>query len=306
MLAVTVRSCIEELRPVGSGEIIIVDNSDLPIYKVLPSALPIGYIKDRVLKIYRQDFPCLFSARQTAAERATGEYLFCLDSHMLVGRSTIISLAKFMDRQDNGIGFAHAPINWAHQHESHSRHDRDMSVNELGDWGLAYDHERTITWKGMPWMCRRDWFLDNLNGYGALAEHKVSWGGGDMYLGIKPWLLGFKNWAVPTNPCIHFGPMPNPETKDKKVKEAQLRDKYRLYSASGKYPHTFGFLVACYVLGGDPMIERNKDILSERFSLNVEEWRDKAIEIGQEDKDWLDERKVMTFEELLERKPWDN
>ena len=201
MLAVTVRSCIEELRPLGKGqgEIVIVDNSDPAVYKLVASALPTGYCrgKDRILKIHHQDFPCLFSAREKAAELASGEYTFCLDSHMIVGRDCILELASFMDRhrKDKTLGFVHAPISWAHHHERNAKIDRDMSVNELGDWHTAYSFERTITWKGMPWMCRRDWFLDRdkgLNSYGALSEHKISWGGGDMHIGVKPWLLGFK------------------------------------------------------------------------------------------------------------------
>ena len=309
MLAVTVRSCIEELQPITSGEIVIVDNSDESVYKALASALPVGYIRDRVMKIYRQDFPCLFTARQMAAEKASGEYIACLDSHMLVGHNTILDLTNFMDRhsKDKTLGFVHAPINWSQQHESHSRHDRDLSINELGDWNRAYDHERTITWKGMPWMCRRDWFLNSINGYGTLAKHKVSWGGGDMYLGTKPWLLGYKNWAVPTRPCIHIGPFPKTNIKDRKVKEVLARDKYRLYGSSGNYPHSFGFLVSCYILGGIPMMERNKDMLIEKFgpALGEQKWWDKAIELGQDEKDWLDANKVMSFEDFLERKPWD-
>src|SRR4030066_216182 len=206
MLVVTVRSCIEELRSLepGTYEIVIVDNSDANVYQLIMGALPTGYIKDKTMKVFRQDFPCLFSARETAAKKATGDYIFCLDSHMLVGRDTIRKLVEFMDREveDPTLGFAHAPISWAHQHESRAKHDRNMSSHELGDWGLAYHEERTITWKGMPWICRRPWFLDKdqgLNGYGALDQHRVSWGGGDMHIGVKPWLLGFKNWAVPSN-----------------------------------------------------------------------------------------------------------
>jgi len=308
MLAITVRSCIEALKPLGldNCEIIIVDNSDLPIYKSLNSFIPPGYIKDGLVKVYRQDFPCLFTARETGAEKAEGEFIICVDSHMLIGHNMFVDLVSFMIKRsdDPTIGFAHAPINWVHQHERASRHDRDMSVNELGDWGTAYNHERTITWKGMPWICRRDWFLDKdkgLNAYGALTEHKVSWGGGDMHIGIKPWLLGFKNWAVPTNPAIHIGPFPKESNK-------VSSDKYRLYAASGSFPHTFGFLVSCYVLGGEAMMNRNKAAITNRFGkyIDVNKWWGKAIELGQSERDWLSKRQIMTFEELLKAKPWNN
>ena len=314
MLSITVRSCIEELRPLGlkNCEIIIADNSDSNIYELLPSVLPTGYYKEGLIKVLRQDFPCLFSARELAAREASGEYILCLDSHMLVGHDTIFDLVNFMDRHpEPNLGFAHAPISWIHQHERAAKHDRDMSVNELGDWNNVYPNERTITWKGMPWICNRKWFLDQdkgLNAYGALAKHYISWGGGDMHIGIKPWLLGFKNWAVPTNPCFHIGPFPKIDRgKDPNVAFVGP-DKYRLYSASGNYPHTFGFLVSCYVLGGESMIDRNEPAITKRFGnyINVKKWKPKAIELGQEERQWLLKRQKISFEELLTTKPWDN
>lgn len=303
MLNVTIRSCIEELREV-SGEIVIVDNSDPEIQAKLGSYVPKGYLQDKTIRMYMQDFPCLFKARETAAEKAKGKYIFCLDSHMLVGHNTIRDLVNFAEafKDKPRMGFLHAPISWAHQHESHAKHDRDMSVCELGDWKTSYKQPRKITWKGMPWLCSRDWFLDRqkgLNAYGALAENHISWGGGDMHIGIKPWLLGFQNWAVPTRPCIHIGPFPN-------IDNSLDPHKYRLYSTSGKCPHTFGFLVSCYILGGEPMMYRNKRTLSAKFGkyLNIDKWWNRAKELGEKEKQWLDRHKVISFEELLESKPW--
>jgi len=314
MLCITIRSCIEELRflPADQKEIIVVDNSDEHIYKQLTGILPVGYLRDRLLKVYRQPSPCLFSARELAAQKATGDYIICLDSHMLVGRGTFEDLVRFkIERSfDQTIGFLHAPISWAHQHERSAKHDRDMSVNELGDWGSAYKTPRTITWKGMPWLCDRKWFLNELNGYGALSKHQISWGGGDMHIGIKPWLLGYKNWAVPTSPCIHIGPFPKEVNKlnpHLTKPSSNSTHQYRLYGQSGNYPSVFGFLVSCYILGGESMMHRNAPAIKERFGrfIDIEKWWDKAIELGQEEKDWLDARKVITFEQLLELKPWD-
>ena len=316
MLSVTVNSCIEELRPLGLDrcEIVICDNSDEEIYKSLNNCLPIGYVKDGLLKIIRQDFPCLFTAREAAIKASSGTYICCVDSHMLIGRDMFKNLVQFMEDRngDEKLAFAHAPINWAHHHSRSSVHDRDMSENELGDWNKSYSTPRTITWKGIPWICRRDFFLNNedgLNGYGALSQHKISWGGGDMHIGIKPWLLGLKNWAVPCNAAIHIGPFPKINLKDKNGVDASggfNGYKYRLYSLSGNYPHTFGFLVSCYVLGGEEMMNRNKAAITNRFGkyINVPKWWNKAIDLGQDEKAWLDKRKVMTFEQLLETQPW--
>lgn len=320
MLVVTIRSCIEELRPLGqgNGEIVVVDNSDPNVYEYIRAAVPSGYLRDGTLKMFRQLKPCLFSAREMAVSKAIGDYIFCLDSHMLVGRDCFLDSVNFMDRRsdDPTLGFGHPPISWAHQHESRARHDRDISQHELGPWGSAYDHEQTITWKGMPWICRREWFLDKetgLGGYGALAEHRVSWGGGDMHIGVKPWLLGFKNWAIPTNPCIHIGPfpkvdLPKESPNDTFVAKNPLGERYRLYSNSGAFPHTFGFLVSCFVLGGEPMMKRNKKALQEHFGkyLKIDEYWQRAMEIGRNEREWLLKRQKMSFEQLLQLKPWNS
>lgn len=316
MLVVTIRSCLEALKGLNApSEIVIADNSDPKVFQTLGAIIPRGYLTDGTLKIHRQNFPCLFTARELAAEKAKGEYILCVDSHMLIGHNTIPDLVYFMDdhKDDPTLGFAHAPVSWAHHHERNAKHDRVIRKGELGTWGARYDTPRTITWKGMPWICRREWFLDTdkgLNGYGALAQHKVSWGGGDMHIGTKPWLLGFKNWAVPTDPCIHIGPFPKIDTgKDpnhtKVVNPANV-ERYRLYSSSGQFPHTFGFLLSCYVLGGEPMMRRNLDDLKRLFGryINYDDFWDKAIELGQDEKQWLDERKVMTFEQFTKDEPW--
>jgi len=318
MLSVTINSCIEELSPIGlkNCEIIICDNSDDSIYTTLKSFLPTGYMRDKRLKVFRQTFPCLFTARETAAQYSTGKYILCVDSHMLIGHNTFLDLYNFMEAHSNDqtMAFAHAPVNWTHHHQRNAVHDRDMSKNELGDWNRAYQSERTITWKGMPWICRRNWFLDKVSGlgaYGALSQHKVSWGGGDMHIGIKPWLLGFKNWAVPTRPCIHIGPFPKNDLTDNPAESKVANGsgyRYRLWSSSGTGPHALGFLVSCFVLGGEQMMNRNKSAIMSRFGrfINVEEWWQQAMVFGKDEKQWLDERKLMTFEQLLERKPWNN
>lgn len=310
MLLVTLRSHIEELKAVdGETEIVLVDNSDQGVWRSVKGMIPHGYVRDEKIRIFRQEFPCLFTAREMAAENALGEYILCVDSHMLAGRDMIKDLVDFMDRQEGNekIGFAHAPINWIHQHERQSRHDRDMSTSDLGNWGAAYKYEKMITWKGMPWICRRDWFINNLNGYGALAEHKLAWGGGDGHIGIKPWLLGFENWAVPASPGIHIGPLPK-VSQDKLPRQYKGDAKYRLYASSGEGPPCLGYMVSAYVLGGIWAMERNKHLVGARFGkyLDIDKHWDAAIEMGQSEKDWLDGLKVISYEDLLANRPWDD
>lgn len=319
MLAITVRSALEALKEIDdSGDVIIVDNSDEPIYKSLPSFIGGRYLNEGKVKILRQPFSCLFTAREQAIEHSTADYILCVDSHVIFGHNMVKDLVSFMDSKvdDPSLGFAHAPISWCHQHESCAKHDRDISIHELGDWNKAYKDTRKITWKGMPWICRREWFLDKdngLGGYGALSQHRISWGGGDMHIGVKPWLLGYSNWAVPTSPLIHIGPFPSDTLKGNRsvVKVSPTNNSsyhYRLYSESGNYPPGIGFLISCYVLGGESMMKRNKTIINKKFNkfIDVNRCWDKAMELGTDEKAWLDARKIMSFEEFLSSKPWES
>lgn len=298
MLAITVRSALEELKIVDSGEVVVVDNSDDNIYKVLGGILATGYINEGKLRLIRQEFPCLFTARQTAIEEARGEYVLCLDSHMIVGRDMIRDLVDFIDthKHDADTGFAHAPINWLHQHETRSRHEMDLTQSAYGIWGQGYDHERPISWKGAPWICRRDWFLNELNGYGALARHRLAWGGGDFHIGCKTWLLGFKNWAVPCSPGIHIGPLAG---------KAKRRYRYRVYNESGEYTAGIGIMTSAYILGGEKLMLSLKERVDRPFIIQPDDplWA-KAIELGKDEKAWLDERKIMTVDEMLQNQPW--
>lgn len=302
MLAVTLRSCIEELKAVsGGGEVVIVDNSDERIWNLIPSLIPSGFIDDGRVQLIRQDYPCLFTARETGIRRAKGNYIACVDSHMIIGYNMFKDMVDFMNRHrdDERLGFGHAPINWAHQHESKSKHDRDVSECELGNWNKQYDYERKITWKGMPWICRRRWFNDKLGGYGALSKNKLSWGGGDILLGTKTWLLGYENWAIPTNPAIHLGPFPNVDGKE--------GNKYRVYSKSGQYPAVTGYLVALYSLGGMDAIKRNTKAIKKNFPwFNIQKYIPVARKLARGERKRLEVEGKMTYQEYLKNKPWED
>lgn len=299
MLSITVRSCLEELSDIPDSEIVICDNSNQEIWEVLPEVIADQYLKDEKVRIIRQDYPCLFTARERAINAARGEYVIMIDSHMLIGHNTFNDLVAFMDqnRKNKKLAFAHAPLMWCHRHESNAVHDRHIEKSELGPWGVQKKTEQKITWKGMPWICRKNFFRFDLNGYGALSQNKLSWGGGDMLIGTKPWLLGFENWAVPTRPCTHIGPFP----ESIKGKSGY---KYRIYSNSGHDTNTLGFLVACYVLGGKAMMRRNAPLIAERFKLDIDKHWNLAVDYGQKDRKWLLENQAMSYEEYLSNKPW--
>ena len=128
-----------------------------------------------------------------------------------------------------------------------------------------------------------------------------------MHVGIKPWLLGFENWAVPTSPVIHIGPFPMSNPDKRTVAPLTPAERYRLYNKSGAGPTCLGFLVSCFILGGESMMERNKAMIINKFGrfINVEAYWTRAMETGKEEKLWLDSRRIMSFEDLLQKKPWE-
>lgn len=295
MLGITVRSAIEELSAVpGGGEVIVVDNSDPHIQKVVADVFPGRYVKRNKIRIFYQDFPCLFTAREEAARQAKGDYIFCVDSHCIFGHDSIINAVHFMNRHKREpIGFGHVPVNWLCQHEETARHDMKMIH---GSWGKLYDYERPISWKGMPWICRRSWFLEQLNGYGLFAKHKLAWGGGDMYLGLKAWMLGYENWAIPSRPVIHIGPLP--------VSLRQFHA-YRVYSKSGDTTQYVGWVAALLSMGADSYIE-SKDF-QKFMDIRFGGAKDKILREAKKyvERVWFKKHSKRSFDELLQE-PWND
>ena len=203
MLLVTVLSAVEAMKGID-GEVVVVDNSD-PEYLECVESILSGQIKDRMVRLIRQDKPSEAEAMERAAVEAQGEYIFYTDSHSLIGTGTITACLRFFRRHEGEpIGFVHAPIQWAHNSCRARKMSFRLHRNCLGSWGKMTDKELKITWKGMPHMIRKDVYHE-IGGYGCLAEHRVGWGGLIPYLGIKPWLFGYENWAIPHGVSYHFG-----------------------------------------------------------------------------------------------------
>ena len=146
-------------------------------------------------------------------------------------------------------------------------------------------------------MCRRDWFLNTLGGYGSLAEHKLAWGGGDMFLGLKSWMLGFENWAVPTRSAIHIGPLPS---------VARKFWKYRKYSDSGQHGTGIGYLVALYVLGGEKLIMSSKfqNFMNDKHGIKVNDLANKAKKFAQKERKRISNMKQIDFDAMWQSPPW--
>lgn len=308
MLNVTLNNVIEALKGVDcESEIVVCDNSDQKFWELINIACPIGFIKKHNVRIIRQEDPCFTSARMRAAEAAKGEYIFCVDSHVLFGYGTLRDSVDFMERHkdDPNLGFGHPPIRWAHQGPAGIKHTLRVSPIGLpnGGWECAYAEERKMYWKFMPWICRRDWYLDKLKGYGSHSDHMISWGGAEILQQVKSLMLGYDNWAIITDPVIHIGPY-TPAV----VKLGQYR--YRTYTANGNKPHGFGILLAYVALCGPELGHKYAKLGEEQFTnrhkIKVDDYWDEAVRLGIDEHNWLMENKKYSYPELIEKKPWND
>jgi glycosyltransferase involved in cell wall biosynthesis len=305
MLGITVRSALEELKALDNdGEIVIVDNSDEDIWKIIKtvnvSPINLGYVEEGKVQLIHQPFPSLYSARQTGIEKAKGEYVYNMDSHTIVGHNSLLDLVNFMDsRKGSKVGFGFAPIGWVSQHENWARHDIRTDKTIFGEWGRLYKEPTKICWNFGSRICNREWFLNTHGGYDFFAKERLSWGGGELYIPVKSWLLGYECWAVPTSSQYHIGPFSN---------EIQQRCgyKYRVYTGTGNGKLGIGILAAFYALAGpDGKAELNKvSKVYTQYGLNLNGDWEYAKNIARQAREDIQKRQVISYRELIEKRPW--
>ena len=308
MLSVTVRSALEELKAVnGDGEVVVCDNSDEDIWRVLKtpnkSPLSLDYVRTGKVKLLHNDFPSIYSARHRAITESSGEYVFNTDSHTYYGRDVIKTCVEFMDSDKNhAVGMGFSPIGWITAPELFARGDIKPSPQGgiFGPWGRQYETPTKICWHFGFRVVRRDWFLNELGGYGFFAKNRVSWGGGEFYVALKTWLLGKECWTIPSSPTYHIGPF-------SKEVERISGLKYRTYGSSGQGKQGIGIIAAFYALGGEKAREyiREKNLAAiTQYGLNLDDDWQYAKSIAEEDRQWILKNQKIDFWELLEKKPW--
>ena len=298
MLMVTVLSAVEQLRTLAvEGEVFIVDNSD-PEYWAAVQNLLSGQGKDGIVRVVHEPDPSIAVALDRAHREARGEYLFYTDAHTLIGNGTLEALLRFYEEHPGEpIGFVHAPIQWAHSSSQGRRAYFGLNNTWMGDWGdsVQLHTARKVTWKGMPYMIRRD-VWEAIGGLGCCAKHRIGWGV-MRYIGIKTWIMGYENWAIPEGVTYHFGEWPKP---------VRSLTRYRTYKGSGDHRIGIANAIAPYVFGGEELLRAEFDRinLAPCFRGGVEQALAEVRPLAEEERIWIKQHRKWSLQELVQAAPW--
>lgn len=209
MLVMTAISVREALAADGlEGEFFVVDNSDPQIHRAVQDVMH-GQVKSHHARIVHEPTPSLAKAVDRAHREALHDIVFYIDAHCLIAPGTLRAIVDFYQRHaGERIGFVHAPIQWAHRSDATRMTHFGFADSPLGSWagGGLVTHEQKVTWKGMPHAIQKSVYAD-IGGLGCMAQHRLGWSI-MRYLGIRPWVLGYQNWAIPHGTVYHFGEWP--------------------------------------------------------------------------------------------------
>jgi glycosyltransferase involved in cell wall biosynthesis len=298
MLLMTVLSAREALNFAGvEGEIIVVDNSD-PEFKPAVKSILAGVISDKTIRLFHEEVESAAKIIDRCHREASGEFLFFTDAHTLVGHDTIKHLLDFYEKNDTGkMAFLYAPIQWAHQAKQYRYTHFSIKGNKLGSWckSSSLKEPAKVPWKGMPYLIRRSTYLA-IDGYGCCAEYNLGWGA-LYYLGPKPWLLGYENWAIPEGVVYHFGGWPD---------EVEKHVKYRTYGNKNPTPYGSPIAVACYVFGGEELLKNEYENLPllKRLFKTYEDALTVAKKFGEVERQQMQGRMKISYNDLLDNPPW--
>lgn len=304
----TLNSILETLKSTNyKCEVIVVDNSTDEYFKLINEAFP-SFIAHSGIKFFREPKPCFTNARMRAARESSGKYLFCIDSHVLIGNNTLNRSIEFMDKAPKQIGFGHPPMRWSKDGPGQLRQAMDLAKDDGSLYAKVlhigkFKKDRKIFWGFMPWICKREWYLNKLKGYGSHSDHMISWGGAELLQQIKSWMLGYENWYIHTDPVIHVGPF------DRAVYATGQAVRHP-YKQSGKYPEGFGVILALMVLAGEKegytQAKKAKARIQRLHKVNVDRLWPTAVKLGKAEHEWLMKNKKYSLNDLIKLKPWEN
>ena len=275
-------------------EIIIVNNcSDDrdPIHTALKGTTEFlsarGAYHNGIIKILYDPIAGNVSARNKGAAIAKGDYLFFSDAHMSYSFGFFKRMIETIDETD---GIVHATYSWMGAYP-HAREGTQYS------WKLGEEFKGTwnsyIAGNGKNWFyipgcghcilgMKRQQFLD-FKGY---PDWLRCYGGGEMFLDSKWWMFGKPVVCEPRAHCYHL-------------------------SAGRGYSYVHDDYIhnvfhSSLVLGADMWAERTKlNYLRKNRPEVIERLWKEAEQEAQEQRKFIEEKRVMTFNDMIKDQPWD-
>lgn len=307
-IAHTIHSIINDLEYCGYGyqkgqppkfEIILVDNasedrtSEFFTYSkdlISKSGLiysPRGMVTNGYLKLMFDPVCGNVSSRNYGAKHAQGKYLFFADAHIAIRPGTFRDLIKAIDQTG---GIVHPVIEWMGAYPPKGGYQYTLKLGEKfwGTWNRLAVSTTEPFYIPMSGHCMIGMLREQFLEYHGYSDFFRVYGGGETYLDLKWWMFGSSSVCVPTAMVYHL-------------------------SAGRGYSYKMDDLIhnmalSAYLIGGMKWWERILITYLNKAHTNKEiihKLCDEALVEGKPDFDFINEKKKMSFKEVLEIIPWD-
>lgn len=296
-IAMTITSLMEDMSTSGitKWEFIIMDNGSedetTRFFAWKPNEKgerwkyqysPRGLVYENRLRIFFDPVLSNVGTRNRGVTKAKYKNIIFSDAHIIVKPGSVLAVVESLVKYG---GIVHAPISWmgASSVNPDPGYQYSYKVGEKiwGTWNRAKvsDSAFAVPICGHAFLAvRKDEFIQ-MRGY---PYGQRVYGGGEPYLDTKYWMCGSHSLMEPRALVYHLS----------------AGRGYNWHSNDLKYNM---FLVS-YILGDRRWADRIMITYMNQAGTNhalLKHMYDEALRDGEEDKKWLDENKLMTFEECL-------
>lgn len=243
---------------------------------------PRGLVAEGRLRIFFDPVFSNVGTRNKGVTHAKYQNIIFADAHIGVKPGTILSTLSALNKFG---GIIHAPVSWmgASNFNPQPGYQYSYKVGEKiwGTWNKLKiaDTPFYIPITGHCWLAvKKNEFIEK-RGY---PQAQRVYGGGEPYLDTKWWMTGSTSMCDPNSLVYHLS-----AGRDYSWNNIDL---------------THNMFLVSYILGGEKWADRilitylNKPGNHPGF---IRQLYDEALAEGQKDREWLEENKIMDFEELL-------